>query len=101
MSEYITITVSLEQASALIDAAKCASLAAEGHLDDVIKCFTPAGISLSRESDRFIREQAELAQEAADKLRPEIIKARSREPNLQDFLHRVRMLRKRGLDSGA
>lgn len=101
MSDQITITVSLAQAEALVEAANCTSLAAEGDLRSLIKCFTPAGITIAREADRMIVGQAELAQEVARMLHHEIDNAYKRDPEMQSFLHRFKMLRKRGLDRDA
>lgn len=100
MSEQITITISLEQAEAIVDAANCMDLAAEEKLSDICRAYMPEGTTVSQAKDDYVRKVSELAQEVADMLRPEIDGANRRDPELQDVIHRVKMFRKYGQPDG-
>lgn len=99
MSEQITITVSLEQAEALIEAATCMGIAADGNLKDLLSAFTPDTEPDSGEANRYRLEQARLAFEATTQLRVEVDHAYKRDPQLQDMLHALKMRRKYGADA--
>jgi hypothetical protein len=96
MGELITITVPLEQAEALVDATNCLSLAAEGKLDILNEAYAPENSPDSGPADAWRLRQAELASEAAHMMRPQIDDAYKRNPDVQEFLHRMKMHRKHG-----
>lgn len=97
MGEQITITVSLEQAEAVVDAVTCMTLAAEGDVRALTEAFTPDPAAVDTSQNRpYLDEKSALAGQVADMLAPEIIGAYRRDPGMQDFLHRMKMLRKYG-----
>jgi hypothetical protein len=96
MSEQITITVSLEQAEAMIDAATCLATAADGNLSDLLHAFTPDSAPDSAASNHYKLEQARHALEGVAELRAGVAGAYKRDPELQDMLHAFKMRRKYG-----
>lgn len=96
MSEQITISVSVAQAYALVDAITCLQLAADGDVSTLTQQFMPGPDSAdpSLEGDACRYAVTELAFQVFDVLKPEIDAANARDPDLQEFLHRVKMLRK-------
>jgi hypothetical protein len=96
--EQITITVSLEQAEAIVSAANCVHLCAEGHVAQLAGTWVPTGAPDSAEADRYIVAQAELADEVAQLLQPEIDAAYKRDPIMQQLLHSFKMMRKHGIN---
>jgi hypothetical protein len=95
MDELITITVPLEQAEALVDATNCLSVAAEGDTE-LLKVYMPEGTPEAKESDRYRRHEAELAQTAAQVLHRKIDDAYKRNPEVQEMWHLFKMWRKYG-----
>lgn len=98
MSEQITVTLTLGQAEAVLDAVTCMTLAAEGDVCMLTAAFMPHPSVVDSSDNRltYLSGMVALAGEVADMLGPEIISAYRRDPELQDFLHRVKMLRKYG-----
>lgn len=99
--ETVTITIPLEQAEALVSAATCLSVAASGDIATLVSVYTPEKTTAAREADHYRDYIASLAIMAAAVLRVAIDAADKRNPELQDFLHRVKMYRKHGVrDNG-
>jgi hypothetical protein len=94
MSEKVTVTLTLEQAEALVDAATCLAVAADRDIADLISIYTPARGPETAASDRYKVNQANLAQSGAQLLRKELDGVYARDPELQDLLHRFKMHRK-------
>jgi hypothetical protein len=94
MSEQITITISVDQAEAVIDAINAMELLAEDKLPDIMSAYVPKKGPDDGASDRHLLLLAGLAQEVADMLRPEVEGAMRRDPEAQDIIHRIKMFRK-------
>jgi hypothetical protein len=92
--EQITITVSLRQAEAIVDAIVCAAVCASGDLSD-LENWVPKDEPDSDESDESIRKIAALANEVATMLEREIEDAYKRDPDFQQMMHTLKMVRKR------
>jgi hypothetical protein len=92
MSEQITITLSLEQAEAVVDAITCLTLAARGELDIVTATYAPDG-----KTDDYRRSIADTALEVSATLQDEIVDAYRRNPDFQELLHRIKMHGKHGV----
>jgi hypothetical protein len=101
MSEQITITLSLRQAEAIVDAANCAAVCADGELTELFGTWIPKGEPDTEEADRHIREHAACAREVADMLEPEVEDAYKRDPTFQQAMHTLKMLRKHDPEFGA
>jgi hypothetical protein len=97
MSEQITITITIRQAEAIVDAANCAKVCAGGELTELFGTWIPKGEPDTVEADRYIRAQADIAREVVDLLEPEIEDAYKRDPDFQQAMHALKMMRKHGL----
>lgn len=95
MSEQITITVSLEQAEATIDAANCLDVAARGQVAEFHQAYVPSDGPDAAEANRYLLAMSRRAQEVAEMLRPEVKEAYKRDPLHQQMLHALKMYRKR------
>jgi hypothetical protein len=98
MRPTITITLTYDQAQALVDAANCLADATEGNLAALTEVWLPHRHLDPdyAEADRWAHEQGVLAQAAAALLRPELDSALARDPRSQDLLHNLKMYRKHG-----
>lgn len=95
--ETVTVTLTLEQAEALVNAATCLSVAADGDIADLINIYTPGKTPDARDADTYKTHIAFLAIMAGAVLREAIEAADKRNPELQDFLHQIKMMRKRNV----
>jgi hypothetical protein len=96
--EQITITVSLEQAEAIVSAANCTYLCAQAELTQLAGTWVPTSGPDSESANGYITYQAELADQVAQMLQPEIDDAYKRDPTMQQLLHALKMHRKHGMD---
>lgn len=95
MSEQITITVSLEQAEALIDAANCLDTAARGNVAELHQAYVSSDGPDMAEANRYLLVMGRRAQEAAYMLRSEVNKIYKSDPIHQQMIHALKMYRKR------
>lgn len=95
-AERLTVVLTLEQAEALIDAATCLAVAADNDIADLINVYTPQRGAETTEADRYKTDQANIALSAAQLLRKLVDDVYKRDPAHQDFLHRLKINRRRG-----
>jgi hypothetical protein len=94
--ERITITIDRASAFVVVDALNCFSDCMEGNYDTIFDVWTPSneeGVSA------YMKSCGDMGQEVAHRLRQEIDRSMKCDPDVQDFIHRMKILKKRGEDA--